>query len=221
MTGLPSSSSRETVKKRASLISRVRAVPSSPLPARPTVSLGRTGTPVPSTSAYSMSGTGSGGGSGITVRARSAVASAAPAALAAAPDASADRSIVLALTAIPARSCTSAAALPNGTSAPARAIISARPGDSDVPATPSCSSRGAGLVTGAALNLRAGVPVIAAGQNGLQQPGAGRGQRGAHRLLQHAEPAPGAAAANQCDHANRQEANGHDQRQNERDDDNE
>jgi hypothetical protein len=28
-------------------------------------------------------------------------------------------------------------------SAPARAIISARPGDSDVPATPSCSSRGA------------------------------------------------------------------------------
>jgi len=71
------------------------------------------------------------------------------------------------------------------------------------------------------LNVRAGVPIIVAGQNGLQQPGAGRGQRGAHRLLQHAKPAPGAAAANQCDHANRQEANGHDQRQNERDDDNE
>ncbi len=42
------------------------------------------------------------------------------------------------------------------------------------------------------LNVRAGVPIIVAGQNGLQQPGAGRGQRGAHRLLQHAKPAPGA-----------------------------
>src|ERR1035438_9530603 len=54
-----------------------------------------------------------------------------------------DRSTVLALTAIPARSASSAAALPNGTSAPARAIIWVSPGDSDVPATPSCSSRGA------------------------------------------------------------------------------
>jgi hypothetical protein len=35
------------------------------------------------------------------------------------------------------------AARPNGTSAPARAIISARPGDSEEPATPSCWSRGA------------------------------------------------------------------------------
>ena len=77
------------------------------------------------------------------MRARIAAASAAPAARAAAPDASADRSIVLALTAIPARSASSAAAWPKGTSAPARAIISRRPGDSGVPANPSCSSRGA------------------------------------------------------------------------------
>ena len=33
---------------------------------------------------------------------------------------------------------------------------------------------------------RAGVPVLA-GQHRFQQPGAGRGQRGAHRLLQHAQ----------------------------------
>jgi hypothetical protein len=143
ITGLPSLSRAETVKNRASLISRVRACPSSALPCRPSVSPGRTGTPVLSTSTYSMSGIGSRGGSGITVRARSAVASAAPAALAAAPDASADRSIVLALTAIPARSASRAAALPNGTSAPARAIICARPSDRAVPAVPSCSSRGA------------------------------------------------------------------------------
>ena len=77
------------------------------------------------------------------MRARIAAASAAPAWRAAAPDASADRSMVLALTATPARSASSAAALPNGTSDPARAIISARPGDNNVPATPSCSSRGA------------------------------------------------------------------------------
>jgi hypothetical protein len=90
-----------------------------------------------------MSGTGSGGGMGIISRARSAAASARVAARAAAPDASADRSIVLALMVIPARSAISAAALPNGTSAPARAVISRSPGDSGVPAAPSCSSRGA------------------------------------------------------------------------------
>ncbi len=139
----PSLSVRETVKKRASLISRVRALPSPALPLRPSVSLGRMGTPVPSTSTYSMSGTGSGGGSGQMTRARSPAASVPAAARAAAPDASADRSIVLAFTASPARSASSAAALPNGTSAPARAIIWLSPGDSDVPATPSCSSRGA------------------------------------------------------------------------------
>ena len=143
ITGLPSSSRRDTVKNRASLISLVPACLPPSLPGRPSVSLARTGTPVPSTSAYSMSGTGSGGGSETMARARSSPASAAPALRAAAPDASADRSTVRALTATPARSSSSAAALPKGTSAPARAIIWARPGDSDVPATPSCSSRGA------------------------------------------------------------------------------
>ena len=53
------------------------------------------------------------------------------AARAAAPVASADRSIVLALTVIPASVAIRAAALAKETSAPARAIISARPGDSD------------------------------------------------------------------------------------------
>ena len=90
-----------------------------------------------------MSGTGSRGGSGAIVRARIAAAPAAAAARAAAPLASADRSTVLALMLIPARSGSRPAARPNGTSAPARAIISARPGDSEEPATPSCWSRGA------------------------------------------------------------------------------
>src|SRR6266705_4582621 len=75
MTGLPPASSPETVKNRASLTSRVPALPSSPLPARPAVSLARTGTPVPSTSTYSMSGTGSRGGSGTILRSRIAAAS--------------------------------------------------------------------------------------------------------------------------------------------------
>jgi hypothetical protein len=143
ITGLPLASSPDWVNSRASLTSRVPALPSPDLPVRSSVSLARTGTPVPSTSTYSMSGTGSGGGSGRIARARSAAASAAPAARAAAPDASADRSVVLALTVTPARPASRPAALPKWTSAPARAIISRRPGDSGVPAVPSCSSRGA------------------------------------------------------------------------------
>ena len=90
-----------------------------------------------------MSGTGSRGGSGAIVRARIAAASAAAAARAAAPLASADRWTVLAGTVTPARLASRPAAVANGTSAPARATISARPGDSGVPATPSCWSRGA------------------------------------------------------------------------------
>ena len=104
----------ETVNRRASLISRVRALPSSALPVRPSVSLGRTGTPVPSTSTYSMSGTGSGGGSGTDRAGGDRGGLGAAAARAAAPDASADRSMVLALTATPARSASSAAALGEG-----------------------------------------------------------------------------------------------------------
>src|SRR6266702_6279080 len=45
----------------------------------------------------------------------------------------------------------------------------------------------AGLVTVPAPGVRAGIPVVIAGQHSLQQPDAGRHQRGAHRLLQHAE----------------------------------
>ena len=57
------------------------------------------------------------------------------------------------------------------------------------------AARIVGPVTGTALDVRAGVPVIAAGQDSLQQPGADRGQRGAHRLLQDPQPAPGARLA--------------------------
>jgi hypothetical protein len=35
--------------------------------------------------------------------------------------------------------------------------------------------------------MRAGVAVIITGQDCFQQPGAGCGQRGAHRLLQHTQ----------------------------------
>ena len=41
------------------------------------------------------------------------------------------------------------------------------------------------LVAAGALDVRAGIPVPVAGQHRFQQPRAGRGQRGAHRLLQH------------------------------------
>jgi hypothetical protein len=50
-TGQPSLSSLFRVKKTASLTSRVRARPSSPLPSRPAVSLGAMGTLVPSMAA--------------------------------------------------------------------------------------------------------------------------------------------------------------------------
>ena len=50
-TGYPSLSSLSWVKKTASLTSRVRARPSSPLPSLPAVSLLVMGTPVPSMTA--------------------------------------------------------------------------------------------------------------------------------------------------------------------------
>jgi hypothetical protein len=50
-TGYPFWSSADWVKNTASLTSRVRARPSSPLPSRPAVSLAVTGTPVPSMTA--------------------------------------------------------------------------------------------------------------------------------------------------------------------------
>jgi hypothetical protein len=61
----------------------------------------------------------------------------------AAPVASADRSMARALTVMPASPPIRPAARAKDTSEPARASISAMPGDSVAPAAPSCSSRGA------------------------------------------------------------------------------
>ena len=62
---------------------------------------------------------------------------------AAAPVASADRSMVRGLMVTPARPASRAAARAKETSAPARAVISERPGDSEPSPMPSCWSRGA------------------------------------------------------------------------------
>jgi len=141
------------VNRQASLTSRVRAGPSfgsvppcpsgrSVLPGRSAVSAAVIGTPVPSIATYSMSGNGV-GGSGTRVRVRIASARAVMAAAAARPSVSAVRWTALAFTSRPARSASSRPAGVNGTAAPARSIIRRSPGVSDVPATPSCSSRGA------------------------------------------------------------------------------
>ena len=115
-TGQPSASSLSRVKKTASLASRVRARPSSPFPSRPAVSFAVMGTPVPSMAAQSLSGSGD-GGRGTTFRE--------------------------AMSRAPASFSGSRAAPANGPAAAARSFIAARPGDIDVPATPSSSSRGA------------------------------------------------------------------------------
>ena len=130
------------MKKTASLTSRVRARPSSPLPALPAVSLEVTGTPVPSIAAYSLSGSGD-GGSGTSLRAVIAAARSRSAAALAAPLASADLSTRLTVSCTPARSASSPAALANGPAAAARSFIAASPGDIDAPATPSSASLGA------------------------------------------------------------------------------
>jgi hypothetical protein len=74
-----------------------------------------------------MPGIGAGRGSTVIWRVKMAAASA----RAAAPMASADRSIVLALMVTPARPDSSLPAWAKETSAPARAVISERPGDSE------------------------------------------------------------------------------------------
>jgi len=148
-------------------------------------------------------------------------ASAAVADRAAAPVASADRSMVLALRVMPARPAIRAAARAKETSAPARrghlgqawrqraagqqaelpvagrepalarrAVIpragqaqrAEHRGDGPGPA-----ARVVRLVARRALSARAGVAVIAVVEDGLQQPSAGSGERGAHRLLQRAQ----------------------------------
>ena len=130
------------MKKTASLTSRVRARPSSPLPSRPAVSFAVTGTPVPSIAAYSLSGSGD-GGSGTSFRAVISAARSRTAAAAAVPLASAARSTRLTVSRTPARSSSSRAAFANGPAAAAWSFIAGRPGDMDAPATPSSASRGA------------------------------------------------------------------------------
>src|SRR6266571_3184084 len=194
MTGLPPASSPETVKNRASLTSRVPALPSSPLPARPAVSLARTGTPVPSTSTYSMSGTGSGGGSGTILRSRIAAASC-PAAFRAGQRGHLGQ-------ARRQRPAGQQAELPVAGSEPAPA------GRAVIPGPLQCcraEDRGdrlgpAARVTGLpgaadALGMRAGVAVVLLIQHGLQQRRPRRGERGAHRILQHAQHRAGAEHA--------------------------
>ena len=141
-TGQPSASSLSRVKKTASLASRVRARPSSPFPSRPAVSFAVMGTPVPSMAAQSLPGSGD-GGRGTTFREAMSRARSRPAAASAVPLASAARSTRLAVSRTPASFSSSRAAPANGPAAAARSFIAARPGDIDVPATPSSSSRGA------------------------------------------------------------------------------
>jgi len=121
----------------------VRALPSSPLPSRPSVSAAIIGTPVPSIAIYSLSGSGPGGGRGTRVRAVIAAAWAWIAAAAAMPPASAWRPGRLPVSSIPASSPARPAPGANGTAAPARALILASPGDIVWPATPSPASLGA------------------------------------------------------------------------------
>jgi hypothetical protein len=112
-----------------------------PLPAG--VSFEVMGTPVPSMTAYSLSGAGE-GGSGTSFRAAMSRARSRPAAARAAPLASAARSTRLAVSRTPARSPSRLAAPANGPATAARSFIAARPGDIDVPATPSSARAGRG-----------------------------------------------------------------------------
>ena len=89
-----------------------------------------------------MSGHGD-GGSGTTFRPAIAADRSRTAADCAAPLASAARSTRLTVSETPARSSSSPAALANGPAAAAMSFIAARPGDRDVPSTPSSASRGA------------------------------------------------------------------------------
>ncbi len=123
--------------------SRVRAVPSAPLPGRPSASAAVTGTPVPSMATYRMSGSGGAGGSGTSVRASTAAACASMTAAAACPSASARRPVRLPVRVIPASSLISRAAAANGTAAAARAHIFRSPADMPCPAIPRWTSRGA------------------------------------------------------------------------------
>ena len=153
------------VKKTASLTSRVRARPSSPLPSRPAVSFAVTGTPVPSIAAYSLSGSGD-GGLGTSLRAVIMAARPRTAAAAAVPLASAARATRLTVRRTPARFSSSRAAFAHVPAAAASSFIARSPGDKDAPATPSPGIPGGWPVP-------AGRAVI---------PGARQGHRPEHRV---------------------------------------
>jgi hypothetical protein len=89
-----------------------------------------------------MSGRGD-GGSGTTFRSAISMARSRAKAACAAPLASAARSVRLTVRCTPARSWIMAAAPANGPAAAALPVITASPGDRDVPAVPSSASRGA------------------------------------------------------------------------------
>ena len=148
------------MKKTASLTSRVRARPSSPLPSRPAVSFAVTGTPVPSIAAYSLSGSGN-GGSGTSFLAVTSDARSRTVAAAAAPLPSAALSTRLTVSRTPARTSSSRAAFANGPAAAASSFIARSPGDMDAPATPSPASRGANPCPQAAQWYHARVRVTA------------------------------------------------------------
>jgi hypothetical protein len=131
------------VNAAAILTSRVRALPSSPLPWRPATAAATIGTPVPSTATYSLSGARPAGSSGVTFAEATAAAPAAMTAAAAFPSASARRPARRPVRVIPASSPTRRAAARNGTAAAARAVIFRSPGGMPCPATPSWASRGA------------------------------------------------------------------------------
>ena len=121
------------MKKTASLTSRVRARPSSPLPVPagglPARSWGRR---CRRWRRRACPAAGD-GGSGTSLRAAISAARSRPAAATAAPLASAARSTRLAVSRTPARSSSRPAAPANGPAAAARSFIAARPGDIDVP----------------------------------------------------------------------------------------
>lgn len=123
------------VKNTASLTSRVRARPSSPLPSRPAVCIAVMVTPVPSIAPWSLSAAGD---DGIGTSLRPAIRadhSRMPAAYAA-PLASAVFSTRLTVSGIPARCSSSPAAFANGPAAAAMSFIAVSAGTGRCPPRP-------------------------------------------------------------------------------------
>ena len=130
-TGTPSSSRPSALQTVTSLTSRVRAVPSACLPARPSSSAGRRGTPVPSMPRYIV---GALGGRASTMLRSSAAISR--------PRASAVRSTRLASTTTPASSARSVLLSAKLTMAAAWPTMRVTAGERLVPSRPRARSRG-------------------------------------------------------------------------------